>query len=67
VALVKRRERKHLISISFTDESNAPQAAIFEVGKHDPPALLAILRTRASQACGRNGQMCGGDGFNPMN
>ncbi|HEY0796089.1 MAG TPA: hypothetical protein VGD64_09950 [Acidisarcina sp.] len=67
VGLVKRRERKHLISISFSDDANVAQTAIFEVAKHDPPSLVAILRARAPQACGRNLQACTTYRFNPTN
>jgi phosphatidylglycerophosphate synthase len=61
VALVKRRERKHFFAISYTDASNAKQVAIFEVPKRDPRVLLAVLRARASQACGKGSvDYCGG-------
>ena len=52
IGLVKSRQRKHLFQISFRDENNASQVAIFEVPKSMPPSLLrAILQTRAPQAC----------------
>jgi CDP-diacylglycerol--glycerol-3-phosphate 3-phosphatidyltransferase len=51
VSLVKRRERKHFIAIRFNDSLGVPQATIFEVAKHDPPALLEVLRARSPQAC----------------
>jgi hypothetical protein len=60
ISLVKRRERKHFFTIRFTDPSDVPQAAIFEVPKGDPPGLLAILRARAPQACRAQGSNCGG-------
>lgn len=50
VGLVKRRERRHYFTIKFVDSSNVVQVAIFEVPKHDPPALLETLRARAPQA-----------------
>jgi phosphatidylglycerophosphate synthase len=59
VGLVKRRERRHFFTIKFTDSSDVPQAAIFEVPKRDPPGLLAILRARAPQACRLPGLNCG--------
>ena len=59
VGLVKRRERRHFFTIKFTDSSDVPQAAIFEVPKGDPPGLLAILRARAPQACRLQGLNCG--------
>jgi hypothetical protein len=62
VALVKRRERKHFFTITYTDASNGAQVAIFEVPKGEPPALLAILRARAAQACGKQAvNYCGGN------
>jgi phosphatidylglycerophosphate synthase len=59
VGLVKRRERRHFFTIKFTDSSDVPQAAIFEVPKGDPPGLLAILRARAPRACRLPGLNCG--------
>jgi|GEM_PF-2484828 len=51
VGLVKRRERRHLMTITYTDAANVTQVAVFEVGKEEPPVLLAILRARSAQAC----------------
>jgi hypothetical protein len=51
VSLVKRRERRHLFSVSYTDKANTTQVAVFEVSKNAPPGLLAILRARAPQGC----------------
>lgn len=51
VGLVKQRERKHFMSISYTDSSNALQVVIFEIPKNYPPTLIAILRARTPQLC----------------
>jgi hypothetical protein len=51
VGLVKKRQRRHFFQISFRDDSNVSQVAIFEVPKQMPQTLLAVLRTRAPQAC----------------
>jgi|HubBroStandDraft_1064217.scaffolds.fasta_scaffold230730_2 hypothetical protein len=51
IGLVKSRQRKHIFQVSFRDENNAAQVAIFEVPKSMPEALRAILQTRAPQAC----------------
>jgi hypothetical protein len=51
VALVRRRERQHFFTITYSDASQTAQVAIFEVPKRDPPAIIAILRSRASQNC----------------
>jgi hypothetical protein len=53
VGLVKRRERKHLISITFRDENQAVQVVSFEVSKGLPDELLNVLRGRARTACER--------------
>jgi hypothetical protein len=59
VGLVKSRERKHFFTIRFVNSEGVAQAAVFEVAKNDPPALLAILRARAPQVCGSPGLNCG--------
>ncbi|HEV2135389.1 MAG TPA: hypothetical protein VGR47_14235 [Terracidiphilus sp.] len=51
VALIKKRERKHFITLSFTNEAGEQQAALFEVSKRAPQSLLAVLAARAPQAC----------------
>lgn len=51
VGLVKKRQRKHFFRISYRDENNVTQVAIFEVPKQVPRTLLAFLQTRAPQAC----------------
>jgi hypothetical protein len=50
VGLVKKRQQKHFVQISYRDENNSSQAAVFEVSKHMPQTLLAVLRTRSPQA-----------------
>ena len=55
VGLVRKRQRKHFIQISFHDENNLSQVAVFEVPKHMPQTLLAVLQSRAPQGC--TGQM----------
>jgi hypothetical protein len=47
VGIVRRRERKHFFTIAYHDASGTPQTAVFEVPKHDPRGLLAIMRARA--------------------
>jgi phosphatidylglycerophosphate synthase len=59
VGLLKSRERRHFLSIRYVDSADVAQAAVFEVAKSDPPALLAVLRARAPQACGSPMLNCG--------
>ncbi|HUJ82233.1 MAG TPA: hypothetical protein VLW83_10130, partial [Candidatus Acidoferrales bacterium] len=51
VGLVRKRQRRHFIQISYRDESNVSRVAVFEVSKQMPRTLLAILRNRAPQGC----------------
>lgn len=51
VSLIKRRERKHFITLTYVDEAGERQAAVFEVSKSMPQSLLATLAARAPQAC----------------
>lgn len=51
VGLVKHRQRRHFFRVSWHDENNTQQVAIFEVSKEMPSTLLAILQARAPQGC----------------
>jgi hypothetical protein len=51
VGLVKKRQRRHFVQISYRDDSNSIQVVIFEVSKHMPRALLGVLQVRAPQGC----------------
>jgi hypothetical protein len=51
VGLVKQRQRKHFMRISYHDEANTSQVAVFEVPKQAPRTLLAVLQVRAPQGC----------------
>jgi CDP-diacylglycerol--glycerol-3-phosphate 3-phosphatidyltransferase len=59
VGLLKSRERRHFLTIRYVDSADVAQAAVFEVAKSDPTALLAVLRARAPQACGSPMLNCG--------
>jgi hypothetical protein len=51
VGLVKKRQRRHFLQISYRDERNLNQVSVFEVSKQMPQALLAVLQTRSPQGC----------------
>jgi hypothetical protein len=51
LGLVKQRQHKHFIRISYHEENNSKQVAIFEVPKDMPRMLLPILQARAPQGC----------------
>lgn len=51
VALIKKRERRHFITLTYTNDAGERQAAVFEVSKSAPLSLLAVLAARAPQAC----------------
>ncbi len=51
VGLLKKRQRRHFFRISYRDENDVVQVAVFEVPKNMPRTLLPILQTRAPQGC----------------
>ena len=50
VALLKQRERRHFFRISYVSGDNTKQVAVFEVPKHMPRTLQAVLEVRAPHA-----------------
>jgi hypothetical protein len=50
-SLVRKRKRRHFLSLTYTDSAGHAQVVLFEVPKDDPPVLLSVLRARASQGC----------------
>jgi hypothetical protein len=51
VGMFIMRRKGHFFRIAFHDSNNVAQAVVFEVPKHMPRTLLAVLETRAPQAC----------------
>jgi len=51
IGLVKMRRHRHFFRISYRDANNVEQAAVFEVPKHMPQILQAVLETRAPRTC----------------
>jgi hypothetical protein len=51
VGLIKARQHQHFFRISYRDGGGVSQVAIFEVSKHLPRSLNAVLRDRAPKAC----------------
>jgi hypothetical protein len=51
VGMFIMRRKGHFFRIAFRDSDNVAQAVVFEVPKHMPRTLLAVLDTRAPQAC----------------
>lgn len=47
VVLIKRRQRRHFIEVSFTGQEGMPHVAIFEVSKDSAQSVVAVLRARA--------------------
>ncbi len=52
VGLVKMQRHRHYFRISYRGADNVPQVAVFEVPKHMPRTLQAVLKARAPQSCG---------------
>ena len=58
--MVRTRQKRHFITVTYTDEQGKDQVAIFEVPKNDPKILCSILRVRAPESCRM--ACSGGDG-----
>ncbi len=50
VAVVKHRQRRHFITISFKDPQGTVQLAVLEVAKQMPSILLPVLAARSPQS-----------------
>jgi hypothetical protein len=55
--LVRKRQRRHLFRITYQDENQVTQVAVFEVPKQMPRTLLAVLEARAPKATREKGGM----------
>ena len=51
IVMVKYRQRRHYVRISYQDEQGVSQIAVFEVPKQMPKTIMSILQTRAPQVC----------------
>lgn len=51
VGMFKRLQRQHFVRITYRDEANFARAVVFELSKHMPRAVLAVLEARAPQGC----------------
>jgi len=51
VGLLKKRQRRHFFRISYRDADHASRVAVFEVPKHMPRTLQAVLAAHAPQNC----------------
>jgi hypothetical protein len=50
VGMFKKRQRQHFFRVEYHDSNNVAQALVFEVPKHTPRVLQAVLETRAPGA-----------------
>jgi hypothetical protein len=51
VGLLKKRERRHMFTLTYSDKDGVKQVASFEVSKDSAPTLLTVLGARAPKAC----------------
>jgi hypothetical protein len=51
VGLVKARAQRHLVTISWKDETGVAELVTLEASKDDALGLVALLRARAPRAC----------------
>jgi hypothetical protein len=50
VVLLKHRQRRHVIELTYKDKADKSQVAIFEVPKDKALTIVAVLRTRAPKS-----------------
>jgi len=50
VAIVKHRQRRHFVTISYKDAQGTPQLAVFEISKEMPQILFPVLQARAPRS-----------------
>lgn len=55
VGLVKRRQRRHFIEVTFRSADGSSQAAVLEVSKEMAQPVNAVLTARAPRPCPRPG------------
>jgi hypothetical protein len=59
VGLIKARQKRHLVRITYRDDAAVSQVAIFEVSKEMSQTVLSVLRSRAPKSCdGPSMPMC---------
>jgi hypothetical protein len=59
VGLIRARQKRHLVRITYRDDAAVSQVAIFEVSKEMSQTVLSVLRTRAPASCdGRSMPLC---------
>jgi hypothetical protein len=51
IGMFKIQQHRHFFRISYRDSNNVAQTAVFEVSKHMPRALKAVLETRVPRTC----------------
>jgi len=59
--LVRKRERKHILTLTFLDGEDIPQVLELEISKSEPPSLLTTTRARALNAteiCNADEDIC---------
>lgn len=49
--LFKRMQRQHFVRITYRDGGETSGSVVFEIPKHMPKPLMAVLQARAPQAC----------------
>ncbi len=54
VVMLKYRQRRHYVKVTYFDDKDTEQVAIFEVPKTMPGTLMSVLQTRAPQGCRSN-------------
>jgi hypothetical protein len=49
VVLLKHRQRRHILTVQYKDEQDAPRVAVFEVSKYAPETVVPVIESRISK------------------
>src|SRR3954470_15743229 len=52
VVLLKHRQRRHILTVEYKDEQNAPRVAVFEVSKYAPETVVPVIQSRIKKCQG---------------
>jgi hypothetical protein len=44
VVMLKHRQRRHILTVSYTDEQGAPRVAVFEISKLAPETVVPVIQ-----------------------
>src|SRR3954470_15492436 len=49
VVLLKHRQRRHILTVEYKDEQNAPRVAVFEISKYAPETIVPVIQSHINK------------------